>query len=661
MKFLNLIPACHSHLKNNPNRLKMMLSLAEQGCKERYPDITISQEQLFTFFHGAGIISNNETLPEKSRESTTDCFSIVSEYKCSFICQICPLSPRYKNIKDTEESALLTYALSCPQNFNSLKSRGVESKMFQSLFLVNPTPSGPLAATLPLNRLVFFYLECTANTLTSFSSLPADITAAIKRDNQEKLTEDNIKSINVYLKQIQKSYSEQTEDIIETILKDSYGLASKISTTKEEVKNSPLPEKNIIQPSVTQKEELHTASKEISKDTETVVTKNKAYTTKDTVQPSDINCLEGFLSQPPNNNLTDIKSPLMTKPALYMNKEPVKVNIVPENPEISVSDENNTMFLPSCFSASDNGGYPVIPLSMNSAIERQELLSFLLNHPKLALEVVTDSKTGRESLLIYGSGTFYLLDCADPVAASILNQFLSKSPVRNQICFDPYRLYNYYAKNNLPNHRIFSLRAAYTALAKFQKRCHLKTINGMILELTSRTNTYELPTYIFCMPYYLKMYEVITQNSDFQIKESQDLFMDISSINALLGISYDIQDYIATPSEVTLFELGDNLEIDFHYDKESMSMKSGIYSVTYTFANAHPSNNIAMEILYQFARKELMMKFSYRLLAFHKNSFTIATKEKDYTHLCEIVANMATHIATCKGLLPIYVSEDRKT
>lgn len=155
------------------------------------------------------------------------------------------------------------------------------------------------------------------------------------------------------------------------------------------------------------------------------------------------------------------------------------------------------------------------------------------------------------------------------------------------------------------------------------------------------------------------MYDVITKHRTFQLKETLELFMNISSINTLLGISYDLHEYIDTPVNVSLFKLDEKLEYEFHYNKESMNMKSGIYSVTYTFANKHSSNNIAMDVLYHFARKELLMKFSYRLLAFHQDSFTIATKAEDYPHLCEIVVNIATHIATHKGLLPIYVSEER--
>lgn len=662
MKYINVIPACHSYLKDDLQRLQILLSLAEQGCKERYPDIMVSREQLLTLFHGAGIIKEGTSLSGMETPLNADCFSIVSEYKCSYICQICPLSGRYKNAREAEESTLLSYALATPENFKWLKESGVDSTMFQSLFLINPVPSGSLVPTLPLNRLVYFYLECTANTLHSFTSLPADITAAIERDNQKKLTKNNVTAINQYLKQLRKNDRGDSERVIAGILRDVYKLNPKMTPSTVRIKEPHPPEDPIQQ---SEKKELNPPTDEVSKKPEKITTNEKRGLEEKVnefkTHPTEVSCLEGLLTQKVKAESPKAQPVLPQIPALYIKKKPPQVKEVLPEPEPPTAGKKETLFLPSCFSKDDNGGYPVIMLSMYNAIDQEAFLSFLLNHPKLALEVITDAKTGEECLLFFGSQLFYLIKCSDPGAVDVLSQFLAKSSIRNQICLDPYRLYNYLSKHRLPVQNVFSLRAAYTALTKMQNRSHLRTINEMITELVSRTNHHGLPAHIFCMPYYLKMQEVITQNHVFCQKETQDLFLNISSINTLLGISYELQESVAAPSCNTLFELDENLNYSFHYIKDSMDMKTGIYSVTYTFSHSQPSNNIAMDLLYRFARKELMTKFSYRLLAFQHDSFTIATKEDDYSHLCEIVANMATHIATNKGLLPIYVSEERIT
>lgn len=655
MKYLNLIPACHGFLKENPDRLQILLSLSVQGCRERYPDVVINQEQLLTFFRSTGIISGDAALPQADEAITADCFSVVSEYKCSYVCQICPLSARYKNAKESEESALLSYAMASPENFLLLRENGIESKSFQALFLVNPIPSGSLVATLPLNRLAYFYLECTAGTLASFKSLPADIAAAIARDNQKKLTQSNIKAISMYLQQIQKGYHEKSKESIAAILRDSYQLSPNMAKISEGTGEQHPPEKIIKKPPASPKNEQQIPDRvTVTSDApDTLETKR----TNDTIPSEDTACLEGLLIQ--SSAITPPAAPTILKePALIIKKAPGHADNTVQYKEPPMPAEKIIRFLPSCFSVYESGGFPIIQISMHKMTDREEFLLFMLNHPKLAVEVVTDPRTEGECLLFYGSGAFYLLSCNDEGVPDLLSLFLSKSPVRNQICLDPYRLCHYLATNNLPSHNVFSLRAAYTALAKAQKRNHLKTINEMILELASRTNLHALPAHIFCMQHYLKMYDVITRNTTFMQKEVQELFSSISSINALLGISYELQDSVVAPSGTALFDFNENMECNFHYDKE-MKMKTGIYSVTYTFVHAHPGNNMAMDVLYHFARKELLSKFSYRLLAFRQDSFTIATHEKDYIHLCEIVANIATHIATRKGLLPVYVSEER--
>lgn len=659
MKYLNLIPACHNYLKNHPKRISILLALAEQGCKDRYPDITVTQEQLLSLFQSAGITDNSTLITESAQLSSMDCFTIVSEYKCSFICQICPLCARYKNAKEAEESALLSYALSNPQNFNLLKTSGVESSLFQALFLVNPNPSGTLVATLPLNRLVYFYLECTASTLTSFSSLPSDITIAIERDNAKKLTKEHVKSILTYLKIIQKGYRGRSEESIAAILRDCYQLDLKLDLLKEPAhKPYSSEEKQILCSAEPLKQDSVQSEKELVVPLNPAITDHKIEAAScKAPQPMEGDCLEGLLTSSVPTLPLVVSLPVNKTPALFINKaESLPPSL---DTRVSATPAKQLLFLPSQFPADEYGGYPVLRIDSGHASDREVFQTFLLNHPKLALEVVTDAKTGAECLLFYGSEAFYLLSTKPSEATDLLRQFLSKSSVRNQICLDPYRLYYFFVKNKMPYQGVFSLRAAYTAMAKTQKRAPFKSIDGMVLELVSRSNVYELPAHIFLCPHYLNMYNVITRNHSFQLHEAQQRFENISCINTLLGISYDLQETVNVPVDVHLFEIDEHFKYNFHYNKESMTMKSGIYSVTYTITSSHPDNSIAMEVLFYFARNELLTKFSYRLLIFHQDSFTIATKEKDYAHLCELVVNVATHIATQKEVLPIYVTEER--
>ena len=68
----------------------------------------------------------------------------------------------------------------------------------------------------------------------------------------------------------------------------------------------------------------------------------------------------------------------------------------------------------------------------------------------------------------------------------------------------------------------------------------------------------------------------MAQNHVFQQEEARKLFTEISAINTLLGISYDLQESVAAPPDSTLFELDENLDYKFHYQNESMHMKPGL-------------------------------------------------------------------------------------
>ncbi|RRK25024.1 hypothetical protein EBB54_30245 [Schaedlerella arabinosiphila] len=48
------------------------------------------------------------------------CFTIISQYKCNSICQLCAYSPLYKNQFEIQESILIGYALTSWNHLQSL-------------------------------------------------------------------------------------------------------------------------------------------------------------------------------------------------------------------------------------------------------------------------------------------------------------------------------------------------------------------------------------------------------------------------------------------------------------------------------------------------------------------------------------------------------------
>ena len=162
--------------------------------------------------------------------------------------------------------------------------------------------------------------------------------------------------------------------------------------------------------------------------------------------------------------------------------------------------------------------------------------------------------------------------------------------------------------------------------------------------------------HIFSMLHYVKMYEVLENNPLMQDEQAKNEFEMLSGIDTLMGIGYELKDI--TDSLCHFVYPKPKGDICFFY-KPDMTMKSGICSVTFTLSAFGPLNSLVSNFLYRFVKQHLPEKFGYRMLCFTSDSFTIATTEDNYAHLCETVANMSTFLAEKQGLLPLTVREEK--
>ena len=127
------LPACYRYIKEN-NRNHILYTLATKNAKSN----AASAAEFHSLLCAAGLSSAEEPLPELVEGIS--CFTIVSNYRCGFICALCPCSARYKNRLAAEEEILLAYSLKNYHSFESLKQQGLNHSVFQSLFLLNEFP-----------------------------------------------------------------------------------------------------------------------------------------------------------------------------------------------------------------------------------------------------------------------------------------------------------------------------------------------------------------------------------------------------------------------------------------------------------------------------------------------------------------------------------------
>lgn len=586
---------------------------------------TIAEKDFHSLLLASHDIPADHPLP-KTIENVS-CFTVSSEYKCGYICHMCPYAKRNKNEMETEESLLLSYAIKNHNNLLFLKNAGLDSQKFCSLFLLNDHPDGKIVPALPLLKLSYHYMECAVDQKTDFSCLPSMIAGALDQNNKGKLLPQNVQTIREYLTKLQKSGGSMSQEKI-------MGVLNRILYPPQ---SSPAP--------------LN----------ETAVVSSDPVKPKVSDNPQKPECISGLLDKPPAEEQTSVHPPasdMTCKSEFHTDKIVPKAKRsdekTPSGPNPETTEES--LYLPATFSQSeaDQTGFPFYCISENTA-DLQRLEIFLQFNPIVGVEIVEDAATKKQMVLLCASGQFYYINPDHQQALSLLCLYFAKSAIRRQICMEPYKLYHFLQTNGIYHKNIYSLRTVYKLLAEIRGSQSIKTPSAMVKELTSKTNLYGYSPYIFAMLQYVKMYEVLSSQDLLKQKEAQDRLKMLSHIDSLLGISYELREVAETAEP--LFDLDEKRNYRFLYHPE-MKMKEGIYSVTFSFSSENPCGSLVTDILCRIARKDLAKIQGYRLLQYRQDSFTIATAAQHYEQLCEVVANLATYLAEKQNLIPLIIKED---
>lgn len=620
------LPACYRSVKGT-HIADTLYTLAKHTAPKHQENI--DAHAFHSLLCAAHMIAENHPLPQK--QDAVTCFQVITDYHCGHLCPMCPYSARNKNRLETEETILLSYALKSFQNFRSLKKTGLTAEHFQSIFLLNNTPSGKVVPTLPLFRLAYSYIDHIGNGSLSFPDLPATIADALDQNNRGKLLPQNVQSIKTYLETLQMQGGSLTDKKIKRPL--SFVLHPETHTEISVPLEKSTSEASAKSPSKAQEEKCmegllaSPVAKPIEKETHTVVA---AHTVE----------VPGAADRMTFQTATTIP-------------EPVSHNELPLESDPLLEE---SLFYPAAFSVheADRTGYPFHIVSENAA-DLKQLEVFLQFNPLVGMELVTDAETSKQMLLLCAANQFYYVPVDSEAILTLFHLYFSKSSVRRQICMEPYKLYYFLQHNSIYCQNVYSLRTAYRILAEARGCKELKKPSEMIKELVSKINSYEYSPYIFSMLQYVKMYEVLSAHPILCQKEYVQKLRIFSSIEMFLGISYELKEIADT--QKSLFDLDEKLECQFHYTSD-LKLKAGIYSVTFTFSHEKPVQSLVINILHRIARKSLAHMYGYRLLQFSQNSFTIATTTEYYGQLCEIVANLSTYLAEKQDLVPLIVKEN---
>lgn len=221
------IPACYKfiHKKDATLDYQRIYGVAKSAYHAKYPDSELSGLELLAF------LKLNHVIPAEIDEQKIDleyqelCFSIISQYRCNSICQLCSYSPLYKNTNENEEAFLLGYVMNDWNHLVSLKASGITCRHFRAMIPVSQQSS---VLVVPLNRLAFEYLETIPQSQKDLLSIADKIISALKQNNKSKLSAADIKIAHKYLLNLSdKSYQNLSSEKIDGILRKCFQLSLK--------------------------------------------------------------------------------------------------------------------------------------------------------------------------------------------------------------------------------------------------------------------------------------------------------------------------------------------------------------------------------------------------------------------------------------------------
>lgn len=100
------IPSCHKFItkKDGTANFQRIYGVLKSAYSTKYPNDTLSSEEVFDFLKLNQIVPHDFPHQDMDFDYQELCFSIITQYKCNSICQLCPYSSSYNQMFFIENS-----------------------------------------------------------------------------------------------------------------------------------------------------------------------------------------------------------------------------------------------------------------------------------------------------------------------------------------------------------------------------------------------------------------------------------------------------------------------------------------------------------------------------------------------------------------------------
>lgn len=662
MKKQLYVPACHEFIKNedgSPN-YQRIYAVLHSAYRAHVSDMKLTEQELFDFLQA------NQILPSKLSTEDIDlsqqelCFSIISQYKCNSICQLCIYSPLYKNELENEEAILLSFALSSFDNLKSLKESGLTCRHFRSMIPVSPQSS---VLVVPLNRLAFEYLEKIPVSQNDMTSIADKIVSTLKQNNRNKLSDADFEITHKYLLNLSnENYSSIVPQKIADIMKKNFNL------------------------SYTQIANAHSNTKDVKKSMEishTQESMERKCKCSEVPAIAASPCLDGFLAihkqeniskksttqtlcKQANVELSDTKtpSPQKQKPIaiskdISLNKstnisssttqEVLSTYIKKDNHKTDVLKPTPLSRYPKTWTITANEfkQYHIIALDKADHLQIELFFNNILQTPLLPAEIICFNK--EMLVLLYARNKYYTFSADNPIIWQQLKPYICRSKFRRLICYEPYLLYYYLFQNHLYSVSIFSIRLTADITESLPNwGCEAEKL---LQKLTSSENYLGI---LKSIPFYYSAFRKLNNKLEKITATELLTYEDKQKIARGIGKSFLLKKYCGISGYLLKEEFPEKYIFTFT-GNETMNLP--FLSIQYKFTWAENRIFPVIHLVKVLCSNKIFETHQIALLSFQKNEIIFAITFDEYSYICDLINHIIYTYVEEEKTTPIVIDE----
>ena len=634
------VPACHKYVKNKNGEYdyQRIFGVTVSAYQTKYPNAELDKEEILRY------LQINQIIPEKYNSELLNlehielCFTIISQFNCNAICQLCMYSPLFRNAHEKEESLILGYALRTWQNLQEILKAGVVSRNFRAMIPVSDKSN---VMVVPLNRLAFEYLEKIPKSQEDMLSITEKIISLLRKNNQNKLSASDFKIAKKFLDNLY--YSNIDDELLRKALKEAFNIT--LPSIKQEPASSMQPEQKAEKCDAgAQAARLKTAvhingllAKNPSPSKQSSQSKTIPPAAKDATPPKKV----------PNTAVVKDESSKVHYNTVSNGKE--KVLSVYTAPKKSVGNQDIN-YIPGrwCLTRKILEKYKTIFLEASETFDTDVLQEDLLLTPLLPMEIITIPAENTIAVLFLANHKFYCYSISNPLVLDLLLPYITKSNYRKILCYDPYRLYEYFFKEQVYDVTITGL-AFYLELYDSLKSLRNRPTEA--LTTICRKNQMEFPDILnLYKKAYLSFERALSETGSEQTEELYTLIC----ISKVIGYSEVYRPFFS-PME-KLIEFRSICDYTFTY-KPGKILHNGYHAVSFSISwNAETAFPIK-EMLVLFSDNAIFRNGS-ALLSFDEENIVFAVLPEHYDYLCNQIAEFAYQIGNKYENLPVTIKED---